>query len=105
MMPIFGELSFRLPDGYRDGSGRLHRDGILRAARAGDEVRALSDFRAHLHPRSFVLVILAKVVSRLWSLYAVDSGVMDRIMERDQAHLEGRYREMNGYRIAYGGGR
>ena len=103
MRPIFGELSFRLPDGYRDGSGRLHRDGVLRAARAGDEVRALSDFRAHLHPRSFLLVILAKVVSRLGSLSSVDSGVIDRLTERDQAHLEGLYRKMNGYCLEDGG--
>jgi hypothetical protein len=75
----------------------------LRPATAREEARSLSDFRAHLHPRSFLTVILAKVVSRLGDLPAVDTGVIDRLSEGDRAHLESLYRKMNGYSLEHGG--
>lgn len=93
------EESFHLPQGYLDSSGVLHRDGVLRPATLREEVGALSDFRAHLYPESFLSVLLAKVIRRLGTLPSVDSGVFERLPECDRIHLESLYRTMNGYRV------
>jgi hypothetical protein len=91
------ERSFLLADGYRDREGKNHRDGILRCATAREELRALSDFRAHLRPESFLHVMLARVMVRLGELPGVDVGIVERLSRSDLAALECLYREMNGY--------
>jgi hypothetical protein len=91
------EAPFRLPDGYRDPAGAVHRDGCLRRATAREEIRALGDFRVHLRPEAFLDVVLGRAITRLGSLPAVDAGVVERLTPADRAVLERMYREMNGY--------
>jgi len=69
----------------------------MRPATARDESRALSDFRVHLWPGSFLSVILPQVILRLGGLKKIDAGVVDRLSPADRAFLERLYREVNGY--------
>ncbi len=91
------EFPFELPDGYRDPRGRVHRTGCMRLATAGDEARALSDFRVHLRPEAFLSVILPRVVVRLGDLERLDAGIVDRLSEADLVELGRLYAELNGY--------
>lgn len=90
-------VSFQLPVGYTDASGARHRAGLLRPARARDEVRALADFRVHLRPGAFLDIVLARTIERLGSLERVDVGTVERLCPEDRAALERLYRELNGY--------
>ena len=91
------EISFVLPGGYRDRRGRLHRDGVMRASTARDEMRALADFRVHLRPEAYLSVVLSRTVVRLGDLEAVHVGVVEEMGAPDRAHLEQVYRRLNGY--------
>ena len=85
--------------GYVDAEGRRHRDGVIRAARARDEMAALRDFRVYLRPRSFLAVMLARTVESLGELESVEVGTFDRLREGDLDLLESLYRELNGYAL------
>ena len=87
------------PRWYRDPTGAVHRDGVLRSAKARDELRALGDFRVHLRPEAFLDVVLPRVIVRLGGLALVDAGVVERLTPADREVLERAYREMNGYPV------
>lgn len=90
-------IHFCLPQGYRDPTGVWHREGILRPALAGEEIRAQSDFRVYLRPESFLDILLARVVLKLGALEKVDVGIVERLPAEDRTFLERLYREVNGY--------
>ena len=39
------QYSFKLPRGYVDEEGKVHRDGVMRLATARDEILPLQDYR------------------------------------------------------------
>ncbi|HZN56717.1 MAG TPA: phage tail assembly protein [Planctomycetota bacterium] len=88
---------FELHDGYTDRSGEVHRSGRLRPATAGDELRALRDFRVHIWPERYLDLVLCRSVARLGTLERIDPGVIGGLSDRDRAQLEALYREVNGY--------
>jgi hypothetical protein len=91
------ETSFILPGGYRDPAGGVHRHGAMRPVTVREEMRALGDFRVHLRPESFLPVLLARVVTRLGEVAALDAGVFERLPPADLGVLEDLYRFLNGY--------
>jgi hypothetical protein len=91
------EQEVRLPNGWREPSGKLEKVCALRPARVRDEVLALGDFRVFLRPESLPLVLLARVVTRLGKERRVNVGLLERLGEADRRALEEAYREMNGY--------
>ena len=100
------ERRFRLVDGYRDAQGRVHREGVIRLARAGDEAAALRDFRVYLRPESFLVVMLTRTIARLGTLAAndggINAGILERLSETDLCYLADLYRQLNGYGRATG---
>ena len=62
---------FRLPKGYLDAEGTLHREGRMRLATAGDELGALRDPRVKAEESCLKAVVLSKVVVSLGTLPAV----------------------------------
>ena len=92
-----GLVVFDLPRGLDDGSSARHRRGLLRPSTLRDEVKALSDFRAHLRPESFPCVLLGRVVVKLGSLERVDFGVIQALPDEDRDFLVRLYEEVNGY--------
>src|SRR3954462_5813585 len=90
------EIEFNLPKGYIDETGVLHRRGVMRLATAGDEILPLRDPRVQSNPAYLTIIILARVITRLGSLSAIDTQVIERLFARDLEYLRTFYEEVNG---------
>ena len=62
------EIEFKLPKGYVDDEGMLHRHGVMRLATAADEILPLRDPRVQQNPAYLTVIVLARVITRLGSL-------------------------------------
>jgi hypothetical protein len=89
------EYEFTLPRGYLDPNGRVHREGTMRLATAQDEIAPLRDPRVRANPGYLVIILLARVVTRLGELTDVNPRVIEGLFAGDLAYLETRYRELN----------
>jgi hypothetical protein len=89
------EFPFLLPRGYVDGSGGVHRDGVMRLATARDELVPLRDDRVRDNPAYLSVVLLSRVVTRLGSVDDVHTGVIENLFASDLAFLQDLYRRVN----------
>jgi hypothetical protein len=89
------EFEFTLPRGYIDPDGHMHREGAMRLATAQDEIAPLRDPRVRANPGYLVVILLARVVTRLGDLVEVNPRVIEGLFAADLAYLEARYRELN----------
>src|SRR5262245_58842530 len=89
------EYPFTLPLGYVDAEGTLHREGTMRLATAFDEIAPLKDPRVHSNPAYLLVILLARVVTRLGSLQQVNPKVMEGLFAADLAALEELYKRIN----------
>lgn len=89
------EFTFVLPKGYVDNSGMLHREGVMRLANAGDEILPLRDPRVQQNPGYLSIILLARVVTKLGSLPAVDTKVIEGLFTVDLAYLQDLYQRIN----------
>ena len=74
---------FRLPKGYLDGEGTLHREGRMRLATAGDELSALRDPRVKADESRLNALILSRVVTMLGTLEEVTPEVVEGLFISD----------------------
>ena len=74
------EFPFELPKGYLDASGILHKTGTMRLATAADEIVPLKDPRVQQNPSYLTIILLARVITRLGSLPAIDYPI-DKLYE------------------------
>jgi hypothetical protein len=89
------DFVFRLPRGYLDDAGALHRDGTMRLATAEDEIAPLRDPRVQANPAYLVVILLSRVVTRLGDLAVVNPKVINGLFAADLAYLESLYRQVN----------
>ena len=89
------EIEFKLPKGYLDSDGILHREGVMRLATARDEILPLRDPRVREHDAYLSIVLLARVVNRLGSVTDVHAGIVERLFAADLAFLQDLYRRIN----------
>lgn len=89
------EFPFRLPRGYVDADGTLHRDGTMRLATAQDEVLPLKDPRVQANPGYLVIILLSRVVTKLGDLSDVNPRMIEGLFTADLAYLEELYRQVN----------
>ncbi len=89
------EVEFELPKGYVDESGALHRRGIMRLATAADEILPLRDPRVQQNEAYLVVIVLARVITRLGSLSDVHTGVIEGLFASDLAYLQRLYEQLN----------
>ncbi|HEX8831609.1 MAG TPA: hypothetical protein VF705_10605, partial [Longimicrobium sp.] len=82
------EFPFTLPCGYADREGTLHREGVMRLATANDEIAPLRDPRVQANPGYLVVILLARVVTRLGTLPQVNPGVVEGLFAADLAYLQ-----------------
>ena len=93
---LLTEIPFELPKGYVDGEGSLHRTGTMRLATAADEIYPLKDPRVQNWPAYLIVILLARVVTRLGTLDEVNPGVIEGLFSEDLAHLQDLYNRANG---------
>lgn len=89
------EYEFTLPRGYQDAGGILHREGTMRLATAADEILPLKDPRVQQNPGYLTVILLARVITRLGSLPAVDTHVVENFYTADLAYLQDLYERIN----------
>jgi hypothetical protein len=89
------EVEFKLPLGYLDAEGTLHRDGTMRMATAADEILPLKDPRVQQNSAYLVVILLSRVVTRLGSVSQVTPKVIEGLYSADLAHLQSLYNQMN----------
>lgn len=90
------EYTFTLPLGYPDAEGNLHREGIMRLATAFDEIAPLKDPRVQSNPAYLLIILLARVITRLGSLEHINPKVIESLYAADLAYLQDLYGRING---------
>jgi hypothetical protein len=89
------EFEFELPRGYVDGSGTVHRQGVMRLATARDELVPLHDDRVRENPAYLTVVLLARVITRLGTITDIHAGMVENFFASDLAFLQDLYRRIN----------
>lgn len=89
------EFAFELPKGYLDAEGNLHKTGTMRLATAADEILPMKDPRVQQNPGYISIILLARVITRLGSLPAVDTRTIERLFTADLAFLQDMYQRIN----------
>ena len=89
------EVEFVLPCGYADSEGTLHREGTTRRATAADQILPLRDARVQGNPAYLVVILLARVVTRLGALPAINTKVIESLYATDVAYLQDLYNRIN----------
>src|SRR5260370_10651990 len=90
------EFDFQLPCGSLDAEGTLHRDGVMRRATAADEILPLKDPRVVKNAAYLVVILLARVVTRLGTVSQVNPKVIEDLYATDLAYLQRLYNQVNG---------
>ena len=90
------EIEFTLPKGYLDGDGQLHKSGVMRLATAADEILPLKDPRVQHNQAYLVIIVLARVVTKLGSLPDVNTKVIENLFASDLSYLQTLYERLNG---------
>ncbi|HBL11308.1 MAG TPA: hypothetical protein DD379_07855 [Cyanobacteria bacterium UBA11162] len=89
------EFEFTLPKGYLDSDGNLHRKGVMRLARAIDEIVPMRDPRVKSNPAYATVIILSRVISRLGALDEVTPMIVENLFACDLNYLQSFYRQIN----------
>ena len=89
------EYEFTLPNGFVDDDGNLHKKGVMRLANAADEILPLRDHRVQQNPGYLSIILLARVITKLGSLKAIDTTVIEKLFIADLAYLQNFYQEIN----------
>ncbi len=90
------EVDFKLPKGFLDGEGVLHKEGVMRLATAADEILPLKDPRVQANPAYLTVIVLARVITRLGSLPDVNTKVIEGLFASDLNYLQQFYEQTNG---------
>lgn len=90
------EYPFRLPLGYPDAEGNLHQEGTMRLATAFDEIAPLKDPRVQSNPAYLLVILLARVITRLGTLEHINPKVIESLYAADLAFLQDLYGRING---------
>lgn len=86
---------FRLPKGYIDSDGNLHREGTMRLATAGDELRALRDPRVKADESYLNAVLLSQVIVSLGTISQMTPEMMEGLFIADMEYLQTLYDTIN----------
>jgi hypothetical protein len=90
------EFPFVLPQGLADPDGTVHREGAMRLATAFDEIEPLKDPRVRTNPGYLVIILLARVITRLGGLQHLNTRAIESLYAADLAYLQDFYQRING---------
>ncbi len=94
-MALQTEYEFTLPRGYVDKDGNLQKKGVMRLATAKDEIAPLTDFRVQKNRAYLVIILLARVITKLGTLGEVTTDVVENLYSADLSYLQDFYRRVN----------
>jgi hypothetical protein len=89
------EYEFKLPIGYQDEEGTLHREGTMRLATAADEITPLRDGRVQSNPAYLIVILLSRVITRLGTVSHINPKVIEGLYAADLGYLQNLYNEIN----------
>ena len=89
------EFEFTLPKGYLDTSGQLHRNGRMRLATAGDEMRAQRDPRVMSNPAYLTIVLMSEVITEIEGVNIIAPATIEKLFTADLAFLQDMYQRIN----------
>jgi hypothetical protein len=89
------EFPFQLPLGYVDAEGTLHREGTMRLATAFDEIAPLKDPRVQSNAGYLLVILLARVVTKLGTLEYINPKTIEGLYAADLAYLQDLYQRVN----------
>lgn len=89
------EYTFELPKGYLDSEGNCHRRGVMRLAKAMDEIVPMRDPRVRANPAYATVLILSRVITRLGTLSEISPLVIEDLFACDLDYLQRFYRHIN----------
>ncbi len=94
-MMLQTEFPFTRPRGYVDSDGNLQNEGVMRLATAYDEIAPLKDPRVQANPGYLVIILLARVITRLGNLPQLNPKIIEGLFAADLAYLQDFYRRIN----------
>lgn len=94
-MALQTEFEFTLPRGYVDDEGNVHKQGIMRLATAMDEIAPMRDARVQANQAYLVIILLARVVTKLGDLRDINTHIVEHLFSADLAYLQDFYRQIN----------
>lgn len=89
------QYAFKLPRGYVDEDGNVHRDGVMRLATARDEILPLQDYRVQSNRAYLVIVLLSRVITKLGEQKHISVDIIENLFSTDLAYLQEFYRKIN----------
>jgi hypothetical protein len=89
------EVSFRLPKGYVDSSGTVHREGTMRLATARDEIEPLRDPEVRQNEAYLTVLLLSRVVTSIGGVSTITPDVIEGLYAADFDHLQRLYERVN----------
>lgn len=89
------EFGFTLPRGYVDEAGTVHRTGVMRLARALDEVAPFEDKRANANEAYLSILLLSRVIVRLGNINPVPPSIIEKLFASDFTYLQDFYISLN----------
>lgn len=90
------EHPFTLPKGYVDEDGVLHREGVMRLARAADEILPLSDPRVEKNPAYLLILLFSRVIVKLGQVPQITPKTVEGLFRQDLAFLQDLFNTING---------
>ena len=89
------EIEFKLPTGYVDENGEVHKEGVMRLATAADEIVPLKDPRVQQNPGYLSIILLSRVITKLGTLEKIDVNIIENLFTADLAYLQTLYQSIN----------
>ena len=89
------EFEFILPKGLIDAQGQIHRQGVMRLARARDEIEILKNQKVQNEPAYEVLMRLSQVITVLGSVSAPTPEQLEHLFSVDLTYLQEFYNRVN----------
>ncbi len=94
-MTLQTEFKFKLPRGYVDLEGSLHKEGVMRMATASDEIAPMKDARVQANPGYLAVILLSRVISQLGDLEQINPKTIEGLFAADFAFLQEFYHRIN----------
>lgn len=93
--PAATEFPFSLPRGFTGPDGTVHREGAMRLSTAYDEIAPLKDPRVQQNPGYLVIILFARVITRLGTLEHITPKVIESLFSGDLVYLQELYKRIN----------